>query len=180
MPTQVKARFFLYEKRPVVAAQVFEEKSAHKAVKSARTYFVRWTDSSSTAPGLQPGGMLVTEYSLYHHAINVGLLALCFARFLGNGQAEVPDHGPAGLTTTWQGGDRQGGAPQARPATAAEWEVMPPIPHLPPQPGHLAQFPADGLEVVHQHTRAWTAPAIRRAMGERINPGARLRRSCDC
>ncbi len=184
VPTQVKARF-LYENARVVAAQVFEEKSAHKAVKSARTY-LRQVDGfieHSPQAAYSLVRMLVTEYSLYHHAINVGLLALCFARFLGMGKAEVLTMGLAGLYHDLGKVEIDKAVLlKPGPLTAAEWEVMrshPGISHR--SLASLAQFPADGLEVVHQHHESLDGSGYPDgAMGERINPGARLLKIVDC
>jgi HD-GYP domain-containing protein (c-di-GMP phosphodiesterase class II) len=97
-PMPVKARL-LYDQASLIAEQAMTDVRLGPNLEHGRTYVETMADFIRSSPAaLQDlADMLVMDYSLYTHSVNVCLLATSFAVFLGMGGNQVRDLGLSAL-----------------------------------------------------------------------------------
>lgn len=153
-PTPVKARL-LYDQAALIAEQAMTDVRLGPNLEHGRQYVENMADFIRSSPdALQDlADMLVMDYTLYTHSVNVCLLATSFAVFLGHTGKQVRDLGLSALYhDIGKRGIPEGILKKPGPLSDEEWLVMRDHPRegfelLKPH----ANFPHEGLRAVFLH-----------------------------
>lgn len=153
-PMPVKARL-LYDQASLIAEQAMTDVRLGPNLEHGRHYVDTMADFIRSSPqALQDlADMLVMDYSLYTHSVNVCLLATSFAVFLGMEGNHVRDLGLSALYhDIGKRGIPEGILKKPGPLNDEEWQVMRDHPRegfelLKPHP----TFPPEGLRAVFLH-----------------------------